>query len=38
VTPDFLVLGDGKIGGLLLAFLTNFAAGQKKAEATEVKK
>jgi uncharacterized membrane protein YqiK len=38
VTPDFLVQGDGNIGGLLSAFLTNFVAGQRKTEATEVKK
>ena len=38
VTPDFLVQGDGNIGGLLSAFLTNFVAGQRKAEVTEAKK
>jgi hypothetical protein len=38
VTPDLLVQGDGNIGGLLSAFLTNFVAGQRKAEVTEVKK
>jgi hypothetical protein len=37
VTPDFLVQGDGNIDGLLSAFLTNFVAGQRKAEVTEVK-
>lgn len=38
VTPDFLVQGDGNIGGLLSAFLTNFVAGQRKAETPEGKK
>lgn len=38
VTPDFLVQGEGNIGGLLSAFLTNFVAGQRKAEVMEVKK
>ncbi len=32
VTPDFLVQGDGNIGGLLSAFLTNIIAGTKKSE------
>jgi uncharacterized membrane protein YqiK len=38
VTPDFLVQGDGNIGGLLSAFLTNFVAGQRRAEVVEAKK
>lgn len=38
VTPDFLVQGDGNIGGLLSAFLTNFVAGQRKTEVVEAKK
>jgi uncharacterized membrane protein YqiK len=38
VTPDFLVQGDGNIGGLLSAFLTNFVAGQRKLEVAEAKK
>ena len=32
VTPDFLVQGDGNVGGLLSAFLTNIVAGQRKPE------
>jgi uncharacterized membrane protein YqiK len=35
VTPDFLVQGDGNIGGLLSAFLTNFVAGQRAVVTQE---
>jgi uncharacterized membrane protein YqiK len=38
VTPDFLVQGDGNIGGLLSAFLTNFVAGQRAIAVGEAKK
>jgi regulator of protease activity HflC (stomatin/prohibitin superfamily) len=38
VTPDFLVQGDGNIGGLLSAFLTNFVAGQRTSAVGEAKK
>jgi uncharacterized membrane protein YqiK len=38
VTPDFLVQGDGNIGGLLSAFLTNYVAGQRKMEKADEKK
>jgi uncharacterized membrane protein YqiK len=33
VTPDFLVQGDGNLGGLLAAFLTNKISGTGKAAA-----
>jgi uncharacterized membrane protein YqiK len=38
VTPDFLVQGDGNIGGLLSAFLTNKISGSSKPEVLPVKK
>jgi uncharacterized membrane protein YqiK len=38
VTPDFLVQGEGNLGGLLSGYLTNLISGQKKTETTEAPK
>jgi len=38
VTPDYLIQGDGNLGGLLSAFLTNKISDSSKSQVPSLKK